>query len=111
MAVFLLFRRIPLKLPARGAYSTGMVPDWTSLSFYVDMLWHQLCPPWRSFWYGRYWALSMRYGIIIRKTMSSSLSTAGWADPCFWTTTSECDAAPGDRFGAIRRSHYLRHHN
>jgi peptide/nickel transport system permease protein len=46
MAVFLLFFvgfRWKL-LPLGGAYSTGMVPDWSSLSFYVDMFRHQLLP-------------------------------------------------------------------
>jgi peptide/nickel transport system permease protein len=46
MAVFLLFFvgfRWKL-LPLGGAYSTGMVPDWASFGFYVDMFRHMLLP-------------------------------------------------------------------
>jgi peptide/nickel transport system permease protein len=46
MGVLLLFFvAFKLKLaPLGGAYSTGVVPDWSSASFVWDVVWHQLLP-------------------------------------------------------------------
>ncbi len=46
MGVLLLFFvAFKLKLaPLGGAYSTGVVPDWSDLNFIWDVVWHQLLP-------------------------------------------------------------------
>jgi len=46
MGVLLLFFvAFKLKLaPLGGAYSTGVVPDWSDLNFILDVVWHQLLP-------------------------------------------------------------------
>jgi peptide/nickel transport system permease protein len=46
MGVLLLFFiGFKLKLaPLGGAYSTGVVPDWSSLTFIWDVVWHQILP-------------------------------------------------------------------
>jgi len=46
MGVLLLFFvAFRLKLaPLGGAYSTGVVPDWSDLNFIWDVVWHQLLP-------------------------------------------------------------------
>ncbi len=46
MGVLLLFFiGFKLKLaPLGGAYSTGVIPDWSSLTFIWDVVWHQILP-------------------------------------------------------------------
>src|SRR5258706_6310997 len=46
MGVLLLFFiGFKLKLaPLGGAYSTGVIPDWSSLAFVWDVVWHQILP-------------------------------------------------------------------
>jgi peptide/nickel transport system permease protein len=70
MAIFLLFFvgfRLKL-LPLGSAYSTGMIPDWTSLVFIWDVIKHQLLPA-LAILLGSVggWVLSMRgMGITIQ---------------------------------------------
>lgn len=43
--LLLFFIAFRLKLaPLGGAYSTGIIPDWSSLSFWLDVVHHQLLP-------------------------------------------------------------------
>jgi peptide/nickel transport system permease protein len=70
MGVLLLFFvGFRLKLaPLGGAYSAGLIPEWDSWSFWVDLLWHQLLPA-LSLILGSVggWVLSMRgMGITIQ---------------------------------------------